>query len=276
MKWITNFFNDLGGSLIGGRFYSTAVGYPTGRAWKFLLIFLFIVSLILTFHLMGLLSIQYEKAVVFLDANDYEVVFDNGVIANMPTNLKLVSFEGDTMAVWEWIRTWSDADSLKEIYPNISLFIGPSSVFSYSGVSPRSTKYPQGLTMTLNSEYLKNLKQGYSWIVSLVSFVIIYLLSIPWAFAAILIFIIPFLAIKFSKIGLKFGDMLRLGMYMVTFHFLYFLVTLVLNIEIPYGWALNFPLYIFIVILLVRINADDLESIKGPGIVDRLENTETP
>jgi len=256
MKWILDFFNDLGGSLIGGRFYAAAVNYSTGRCWRFLLIFLFIASLIMTFHLINMLSFQYGKVVDLFETNGYKVVFDNGVIANMPSKLKLIAFEGDTLAVWEWIGQWSDTDSLRQAYPNVSLFVGPKGVFSYGGVAPRSMMYPRGLAMTIDAEYLKNMKTGYSWIVWLAAFVIIYIVSIPWAALAIMVFIIPFLAIKFSKTGMRFGVMWRLGMFLASFHFIYFMIVMLLNIDIPYGWILNFPIYIFVVALLVKIEPD--------------------
>ena len=98
MKWIVDFFNDLGGSLMGGGFYSKALAYSPGRAWRFLLIFLFLISLVWTIHIYGMFSYQYQKVVNFAEDNEFEIVFENGVISNMPASLKLIPFEGETLA----------------------------------------------------------------------------------------------------------------------------------------------------------------------------------
>ncbi|MEE9553393.1 MAG: hypothetical protein V3W18_03760 [candidate division Zixibacteria bacterium] len=262
MRWITDFFGDLGGSLMGGGFYTRALSYSPGRCWRFLLMFLFLMSLVLTIHIYGIFSNQYQKIVNFAEENDYEVVFENGVISNMPASLKMMEFEGDTLAVWQWIQDWSDTDSLRQLYPNVVVYVGPNGVFRYGGAAPRSMMYPEGYTGVIDSEYLKNLRTGYSWIFFLVVFVVLYLISIPWAAIAILVFVVPVMTIKFSKIGLKFGLIWKLGMFMVSLHFLYFTITTILSIDIPYGWIFNFPLYIFVVAFLVKIDPDHMDDLR--------------
>lgn len=259
MKWLIDFFNDLGGSVIGRGFYGKAVSYRASRAWRFLLIFLFLIALVMSIHFFGLLSFQYNRVVKFLEVNNYKVEFDNGAVGNMPANLKLISYREDTLAVWQWIQQQSDADSLKKEHPSIVIFVGPKGVYTYMDNVSRFTAYPEGLTATIDSEYLKNFKRGYSWIAFVAMLILIYLISIPWAALAILIFIVPFLAVKFSKAGMKFGVMWRLGMFMVSFHFLYFVIITILDIKIPYAVLFNFPLYIFVVALLVQIDPDQLE-----------------
>jgi hypothetical protein len=274
MKWIVDFFNDLGGSVIGGNFYSRVPGYSPARCWRHLLIFLIFFSLVMTIFLMRVGGEFYDKGVEFFRVNDYEVIFENGVISNMPNKLKPISVEEDTIAVWQWIQDWPVVDSLRREHPTISIYIGPGGIYSFEGISPRFTEYPEELSVTVNAEYLENLKQGYSWIVFLALIAIIWIVSVPWAIVAIFVFIVPVLALRFSKIGLKFGHMWKLGMFLVGFHFIYFAVIMVLHIDIPYAWIFNFPLYILVIMLLVRIDADTLESVdRRDGVaIDRPES----
>jgi len=172
----------------------------------------------------------------------------------------------DTIAVWQWIGNWSDADSLRKVYPNIDLFVGPKAVFTYNQSMPRSTAYPASLTMTVDAQYLKDKQQGYAWLVFAGIFLISFLLSFPWAAVAIMLFIIPILVLKFSKMGMKFGMMWRLGMYLVSFHLLYVVIATMLRLNIPYGWIWNFPLYILVVAFLVKIDPERLESIRRPDV----------
>jgi len=215
--------------------------------------------MVLTIFAYRLISEQYEKIVNFAQDNDYAVVVQNGVVSNMPARLKLLPFEGDTLAVWQWIQGWSDVDSLRAEHPGVGFFIGPKAIYGYSGGAPRSWKYPESFTATVDVDYLRNTRTGYSWIIFLVLLIAIYLISIPWAAAAILIFIAPFMFIKFSKAGMKFAAIWKLGMFMVSLHFLYFTIITVLRINIPYAWIFNFPLYVFVVAILVKIDPDDLE-----------------
>ena len=265
MRWIADFFNDLGGSIIGRGFYSKALGYTNGRAWRFLLLFLFLISIVLTFYVYGLVSNQYQKMVDFAEANDYKVVFENGVVSNMPARLKLIEFKGDTLAVWQWIQDWPAVDSLRQLHPEVKLFFGPRGMFSYAGGVSRLMMYPETYSGVVDADYLRNMKTGYSWIFFLVILLVFYLLLIPWAFFAILIFIVPFMYAKFSKAGMKFQTIFKLGMFLVSLHFLFFTITTILSIDIPYGWIINFPLYIFVVAILVKIDPDDLDGIKKPA-----------
>ncbi len=265
MKWIVAFFDDLGGSIIGRGFYVKALSYSHGRAWRFLLTFLFLISLVWTIHIYGTASFQYGKIVNFAEENDYNVVFESGVISNMPAGLKLIPFEGETLAVWQWIQEWSTVDSLHQLHPDVRIYIGPKGAFGFGGAAPRSMMYPEGYTGTIDTEYLKNLKTGYSWMFFMAGLLISFLISIPWAALAILVLIVPFMTIKFSKIGLKFGMIWKLGLFMVSFHFLYLTITTILSIDIPYGWIFNFPLYIFVVAFLVNINPDSLDSLRKPS-----------
>ena len=250
---------------MGGGFYAGVLSYSVARCLRYLFIFLFIIAFVMTIYFFRIASNFYDKGVKLFESNDYKVVFDKGVIANMPANLKLIPFEGDTMAVWEWIVKRSDADSLRQLYPNISLFVGPRGIFTYRGTSPQAMSYPADFTATVDAEYLRNFKQGYSWIAFLAMLVLLFLIFIPWSALAILIFIIPILSIKFARIGMKFGLMWKLGMFLVCFHFLYFVITMVADINIPYAWVLNFPIYIFAVTFLVKIDKDYLEKLKRSG-----------
>jgi hypothetical protein len=260
MKWISSFFNDLGGSVIGGSFYSRVLSYSPARCWRHLLIFLFFFSLVMTIFLMRVGGELYDRGVNFLRVNNYEVVFENGVISNMPNKLKLISVEDDTMAVWQWIQEWSVVDSLRREHPDISIYIGPEGIFSYTGVSPRATLYPEDLTVTVNAEYFENLRQGYTWLAFLAIFAVIWILSVPWAVIAIFIFIVPILALKFSRMGMRFGQIWKLGLFLVSFHFIYFAIVTILHVNIPYAWIFNFPIYILVVTMLVRIDANIPES----------------
>lgn len=265
MKLIVAFFDDLGGSIIGRGFYVKALSYSHGRAWRFLLTFLFLISLVWTIHIYGMASFQYRKIVNFAEENEFEVVFESGVVSNMPASLKLIPFEEETLAVWQWIQEWSTIDSLHQLHPNVRIYIGPKGVFRYGGAVPRSMMYPEGYTGVIDAGNLKNLKTGYSWIFFMAVLLISFLISIPWASMAILVFIVPVMTIKFSKIGMKFGMIWKLGLFMVSFHFLYFTVTTILSIDIPYGWIFNFPLYIFVVAFLVNIDPDCLDSLRKPS-----------
>jgi hypothetical protein len=259
MKSVLYFFSDLGGSLVGGGFYRRALDYSTGRGWRFLLTLLFIVAAIHTIYYMGILSGYYDRFVDLFESNDFSVVFDNGVIANMPADPKFIPYEGDTIVVWEWLREWSDVDSLHELHPDISIYVGPRGVFSAGGAAPYRRLFPGDLTVTIDAAYLRNLKTGYSWLVYLFSFILIYAVGIVWALVVMLIFIIPILALKFSRIGMRFGDLWKLGLFLTSYHFVLLTLVTILNIDIPYIWIYNFPLYILIILLLVNIAPEDLK-----------------
>lgn len=260
MKWIASFFRDLGGSLVGVDFYGKAISYSASRCWRFLLTLLFIISLIHAIHYAGFVAEYHQKVVDLFADNDYRVVFEEGVITNTPANPKFIYFEGHTMVVWEWIRGWSDADSLKELHPDINVYIGPEGVFSLGGYSPYYREYPQDLTLTIDSDYLMGLKKSYGWVVFLFLFLILFVVSIFWSAIVVLIFIAPVLAIKFSRIGLRFGGIWRLGMFLVSYHLILLTIITLYNIKIPYLWIYNFPLYIIVIALLVRIRPEDLNS----------------
>ncbi len=258
MNWITNFFSDIGGSLAGRDFYAKALSYSAARCWRFMLTLLFIISLIHTIHQLGFIAKYHQKVVDLFEDNNYTVVFDEGVITNTPADPRFISFDGDTMIIWEWIREWSDADSLKEQYPHVNVFIGPRGVYGLGGYSPYYREYPHDFTFTVDSGYLRELKTSYSWIVFLSLFVMLFVVSLFWSAVVILIFIAPVLAIKFSKIGLKFGGIWKLGMFLVSYHLILLTIITLYNIRIPYLWVYNFPLYILIVALLVRLKPEDL------------------
>lgn len=258
MKWIPNFFSDLGGSLAGRDFYGKALSYSAARCWRFMLTLLFIISLIHTIHYLEFIAKYHQKVVDLFEVNNYKAVFEEGVITNTPANPRFITFEGDTMIVWEWIREWSDADSLKELHPDISVYIGPKGIFRPGGPSPYYRGYPDDLTLTIDADYLRQLKMSYSWIVFLFLFVMLFIVSFFWSAVVILIFISPVLAIKFSKIGLKFGGIWKLGMFLVSYHLILLTVITLYNINIPYLWVYNFPLYIIIIVLLVRLKPEDL------------------
>jgi hypothetical protein len=258
MKWIANFFSDLGGSLVGMDFYGKAVSYPASRCWRFLLTLLFIISLIHVIHYAGFIADYHQKIVDLFGDNNYKVVFEEGVITNTPANPKFIPFESDTMVVWEWIRGWSDADSLKELHPDINLYIGPEGVFGFVGHSPYYGEYPQDLTLTVDHDYLAGLKRSYGWVVVLFLFLFLFIVSIIWSAVVILIFIAPVLAIKFFRIGLKFGGIWKLGMFLVSYHLVLLTIITLINVKIPYLWVYNFPLYILVIGLLVRIAPEDL------------------
>ncbi len=258
MKWIANFFSDLGGSLVGGDFYGKAISYSASRCWRFLLTFLFIISLIHAIHYAGFISGYHQKVVDLFEDNNYRVVFEEGVITNTPANPRFIPFEGDTMVVWEWIRGWSDADSLKELHPDINVYIGPRGVFRHGGYSPYYREYPQDLTLTIDSDYLMGLKKSYGWVVFLFLSLILFIVSIFWSAIVILIFIAPVMAIKFSRIGLKFSGIWKLGMFLVSYHLILLTIITLYNVKIPYLWVYNFPLYILVIALLVRIKPEDL------------------
>jgi hypothetical protein len=259
MNFLLHFFSDLGGSLIGGGFYRRAVSYSAGRGWRFLLTLLFIVAAIHAVHYVGILSGYYDRFVDLFETNDFSVVFDNGVIANMPAEPKFIPFEGDTMIVWEWLREWSDVDSLHELHPDISIYVGPKGVFKAGGATPYERHYPGDLTVTIDAGYLKDIKTGYSWLVYLFSFVLIYLLSFLWAMAVMLVFIIPILALKFSRIGMKFNVLWKLGLFLTSYHLILLTLVTLLEIDIPYMWVYNFPLYILAILFLVNITSEDLK-----------------
>ena len=258
MKWIVNLFSDLGGSLVGGDFYGKALSYSASRCWRFMLTLLFIISLIHAVHYTGFIAKYHQKVVDLFGDNNYRVVFEEGVITNTPANPKFIPFEGDTMVVWEWIRGWSDADSLKELHPDINVYIGPEGIFRLGGHSPYYREYPHDLTLTIDADYLRELKTSYSWIVVLFLFVMLFVVSLFWSAAVILIFIAPVLAIKFSRIGLKFGGIWKLGMFLVSYHLILLTIVTLYNINVPYLWVYNFPLYILVIALLVRIRPEDL------------------
>lgn len=258
MKWIAIFFSDIGGSLAGGDFYGKALSYSAAHCWRFMLTLLFIISLIHTIHYTGFVAKYHQKVVDLFEDNNYKVIFEDGVLANTPANPTFIPFEGDTMIVWEWIRDWSDADSLKELHPDINIYIGPRAIFMPGGSSPDKREYPHDLTLTIDSNYLRELKTSYSWIVILFLFVMLFVVSLFWSAVVIMIFIAPVLAIKFSKIGLKFGRIWKLGMFLVSYHLILLTIITLYNIRIPYLWVYNFPLYIFIVALLVRLKPEDL------------------
>ncbi len=259
MNWIANFFSDLGGSLAGGDFYGKALSYSAARCWSFMLTLLFIISLIHTIHYTGFIAKYHQKVVDLFEDNNYTIVFDEGVITNTPADPRFISFEGDTMVIWEWIREWSDADSLKEQYPDVSVFIGPRGVYGLGGYSPYYREYPRDLTLTVDSGYLRELKTSYSWLVFLSLFVMLFVVSLFWSAVVILIFIAPAMAIKFSKIGLRFSGIWKLGLFLVSYHLILLTIITLYNITIPYLWVYNFPLYILIIALLVRIKPEDLK-----------------
>lgn len=126
------------------------------------------------------------------------------------------------------------------------------------GSYPDKREYPHDLTLTIDSDYLRELKTSYSWIVILFLFVMLFVVSLFWSAVVIMIFIAPVLAIKFSKIGLKFGGIWKLGMFLVSYHLILLTIITLYNIRIPYLWVYNFPLYILIVALLVRLKPEDL------------------
>ncbi len=258
MKWMANFFSDVGGSLAGGDFYGKALSYSAARCWRYMLTLLFIISLIHTVHYLGFMAEYHQKVVDLFEYNNYEVVFEEGVITNTPANPRFITFEGDTMVVWEWIREMSDADSLKELHPDINVYIGPKGIVRLGGPSPYYREYPHDLTLTIDADYVRTLKTSYSWIVFLFLFVMLFIVSLFWTAAVILIFIAPVLAIKFSKVGLKFGGIWKLGMFLVSYHLILITIFTLYNIRIPYLWVYNFPLYIFIIALLVKIRPEDL------------------
>jgi len=259
MKWLKDFLNDLGGSLAGGGFYAGALSYPLGRCWRYLLLFLLIISLVMTFYFMKVGSEFFDKGILLFESGNYKVVFDKGIITNLPAELKIIQFEKDTMAVWDGAKDQPIADSLHRINPGVSLFVGPKGVFTFGAGTPQAIAYPPGYTASVDAEYLKSLKSGYYWIVFLVLLIIMFLIFIPWSAIAIIIFIIPILTIKFSRLGMKFGMMWKLGMFLVTFHFIYMTITMLSGADIPYGWVINFPIYILAVIFLVKIEKRDLE-----------------
>lgn len=259
MKFIVHFFDDLGGSLVGGGFYRRALTYSSGRGWRFLLTLLFIVAVIHTVYYMGILSGYYDGFVGLFDSNDYKVVFDHGVIANMPAEPKFIPYEGDTLVVWEWLREWSDVDSLHELHPDISIYVGPRGVFRVGGAAPYQRTFPADLTVTIDAQYLKNLKTGYSWLVYLFSFIIIYVVGLIWAMVVISVFIIPILGLKFSRLGMKFGVLWKLGLFLTSYHFILLTLVTLLRIDIPYMWIYNFPLYILVILLLVNVSPEDLK-----------------
>ena len=76
MKWIVNFFSDLGGSLIGMDFYGRAVSYPPSKCWRFLLTLLFMISLLHVIHYAGIIADYHQKAVELFGDNNYKVVFE--------------------------------------------------------------------------------------------------------------------------------------------------------------------------------------------------------
>lgn len=254
-----HFFNDLGGSLVGGGFYRRAVSYSTARGWRFMLTLLVIVAAILTVYYVGILSGYYDRLVGLFETNDFRVIFDKGAIANLPAEPKFIPFEGDTLVVWEWLRGWSDVDSLHELHPDISIYVGPRSVFRAGGTTPYQRPFPRDLTVTIDAEYLKDVKTGYSWLVYLFSFIMIYLLATIWSLVVMLVFIIPILALKFSRIGMKFGILWKLALFLTSYHFIILTLITLLKIDIPYMWVYNFPLYILIILSLVNIGPEDLK-----------------
>lgn len=255
MKWLNDFFSDLGGSLAGRGFYGKALTYPASRAWLFVVILLFIVSAIDTFYYDTLLNRHYDALVEFFQSGGYDVKFEKGVITNLPAESRFDVFAHDTLVIWAGLSGSSVADSIRQSHPAIRQFFGPQTAVLYSDHTPQVQKYPPNLNMNLNAETLRKLKSSFGWLAMLISFLLIAAFVFAWSFFLIFVLIVPMLSLKLSKLGIKYADRWKLGMFLLSYHSVLATLALLFRVDIPYMWIYNLPLYVFVVVFLVRIES---------------------
>ncbi len=247
-------FTDLLGSITAGKFYHDILTRPAKTGWMLYLLLITCSAIVLTVY-WGVKANSYaDEAVEFFAGLDAEIVFEKGIITNMPLSHKEYYFKDLTIYV---DSKYVDLQSTEEDMENAEkpvVFIGAKAAYLTSTERAEEIAYPPAFSETIDLDYLKKTKSILIAGAFFGGFLVWLLIKFIESMAYIALIITPILLFKFRRRGLTYPEGFGVGLYLATFQII--LSTILLLVGFAYIWVhlIFILLYVFFIGAYVNID----------------------
>ncbi len=247
-------FTDLRGSITAGKFYHDILTRPSKSGWKLYIFLVILAALILSVYWGINVNSYAQDIILFYQGIGEEVVFENGKIANMPLSHKEFKFNDITIHA---DRKYTEIDSLAEDLAETTqpaIFIGPEAAYIVTRDNPTEIPYPADFSETVNLEYLQKTKTMVVVTAFVGGFIVWLLIKFIESMLYILLIIAPILLFKFRRLGLTYGEGIKISLYLVTYQIIISTILMLLGIAFIWVHLLFIILYIFVIGAYINID----------------------
>ena len=248
------FFNDLADVCRAGKFYHGILRCPAGRAWRFFLLLVLLLTIITATVAFLKISGLTSEAIVFFRDKIKTVKLIDGRIANMPVTHKTLHFKAWTIEV---DRDYTGENEVRnKAAGNFEkhIFIGQRKAFVSLGNRLIPIEYPRDFTDVINADRLKSYRFYLVAGSCLSIFVAFFLYKLVFGLLYTLLVIVPIIMFKFRRQGLPFSGAFKAGLYLASFQVVFSTVSLLLGIFVLWDILVYILFYIFYIGAVVNIN----------------------